>query len=305
MPARFPDTKNLLIATAITTVISLAGFALFEADLIDYGFTLFVVTPIIVGYVLGQFPGFWFSLYMSGVLGTLIFLYLLYMSELEGLFCVITLLPLILVLQFIGLFIGYYLKKELTKNKEKDNKTVRTVIIPLVVLIFAGAIEKFFAKKYADVKVETLAFYPYPPETVFDYIKSVNKVEGRDNFWFSIGLQKPLRCVLEKDSVGAQRTCYFKEGTIDEIVTDYKRGEALKMKVTRYNMPGRKWLHFEDAIYLFKPVKNGTELTRVTTYKTELKPRFYWEYIEVKAIKAEHDYVLNDLRRRLDNDLKP
>jgi len=71
------------------------------------------------------------------------------------------------------------------------------------------------------------------------------------------------------------------------------------MKITKYNMPGRKWLHFQDAVYLFKTVDNATELTRITTYKTELKPRFYWGFWEKKAIKAEHEYVLNDLKRRL------
>jgi hypothetical protein len=65
-------------------------------------------------------------------------------------------------------------------------------------------------------------------------------------------------------------------------------------------MPGRKWLHFQDAIYLFKQIGDSTELTRITTYKTELKPRFYWKFWEEKAIRAEHEYVLTDLKRRLD-----
>lgn len=81
---------------------------------------------------------------------------------------------------------------------------------------------------------------------------------GEVPFLMKIGVQKPLKCVLEKDSVGAKRICYFKEGTIDEVVTEFKRGESLKMKVTNYGMPGRKWLHFDDAIYLFKPVNGGT-----------------------------------------------
>lgn len=109
---------------------------------------------------------------------------------------------------------------------------------------------------------------------------------------------------LTVDSVGAKRVCNFKEGTIDEEVTEIKRGEILKIKITNYGMPGRKWLHFQDVIYLFKQVGSETELTRITTYRSELKPRFYWNYFETAAIQAEHNYVLADLKRRLDNDFK-
>lgn len=109
----------------------------------------------------------------------------------------------------------------------------------------------------------------------------------------------PQKCILKGDTIGADRICYFKEGTIDEKVVEYKRGKILKMEVTRYGLPGRKWLKFIEATYKFKPYKNGTVLTRITTYRTELKPRFYWAFWEKQAIEAEHEYVLNDLTRRL------
>jgi len=146
----------------------------------------------------------------------------------------------------------------------------------------------------------TRIMLPYPKGMVFDHTKSFDTLISKKPFMFSIGIQTPLKCVLEKDSVGARRTCYFKEGTIDEVVTGFQRGEVLRMKITGYNMPGRKWLHFEEAVYLFRQEGDSTELTRITTYKSELKPRFYWDFWEEQAVRAEHDYVLSDLRRRLD-----
>ena len=73
-----------------------------------------------------------------------------------------------------------------------------------------------------------------------------------------------------------------------------------KMKVTEYNLPGFKWLKFDDAVYLFTQEGNMTKLTRITTYQSQLKPRFYWEFCERQAIESQHEYVLNDLKRRLE-----
>jgi hypothetical protein len=73
------------------------------------------------------------------------------------------------------------------------------------------------------------------------------------------------------------------------------------MDVIDYNMVGRNWIGFKEAIYYFDKVgKNSCKLTRVTTYTSELTPRFYWEPLEKLGIEQEHAYVLDNLA----NDLK-
>jgi hypothetical protein len=147
--------------------------------------------------------------------------------------------------------------------------------------------------------VESKIYLPFNNEKVFDYIKSVDTLDTKKPFLMQLGLPVPQKCVLEKEAVGARRICFFEEGSIDEVVTEIKQGEILKMNVTNYRLPGRKWLKFQEAIYLFEKKETGTVLTRITTYRTELKPRFYWKFWEVRAIEAEHEYVLKDLERRL------
>jgi hypothetical protein len=87
---------------------------------------------------------------------------------------------------------------------------------------------------------------------------------------------------------------------IEEKVTAIQPGILLKMDVVSSTLPLPKWLKFNQAIYTFERKGNGTLLTRITTYRTELKPRFYWRWVEAKAIEAEHEYVLNDLKCRLE-----
>ena len=294
------DRKTFLNATILTVALSCAGFALLELNLVPYGFTLFCVMPVLIGYVIGQYPKFSITIAIAAVLGIVVFFYLLFIGGLESMFCILTLSPLIYLLLFFGMWIGSEIKKAIRKKGSQKNQA-SIYILPIVILFISSSLENFFTEKYTDVSIETKIMLPYSKELVFDYVKSFDTLQSEKPFLFKIGIQTPLKCILEKDSVGSKRTCYFKEGTIDEIVTEFKRGDALKMKITKYNMPGRKWLHFEDAIYLFKTIGDSTELTRITSYKSELKPRFYWSFWEEKAVRAEHDYVLRDLKRRLDN----
>jgi len=114
-----------------------------------------------------------------------------------------------------------------------------------------------------------------------------------------MGLPVPEKCLLEAERVGARRICYFDGGRIEEEVTEMNKPFLLKMKVTHYDLPGIKWLTFKDAIYTFHPHDQGTIITRITTYTSSLAPRFYWSLCEQSAIESEHEYVLNDLKRRL------
>jgi hypothetical protein len=79
-----------------------------------------------------------------------------------------------------------------------------------------------------------------------------------------------------------------------------EKGKVLKMDVIDYQLTGREWLGFKEAIYLFeKAGENGCKLTRITTYTSELKPRFYWEPLEKLGIEQEHDYVFENLTHDL------
>jgi hypothetical protein len=73
------------------------------------------------------------------------------------------------------------------------------------------------------------------------------------------------------------------------------------MDVIDYQLTGRKWLGFNEAIYLFDELENGqSKMTRITTYTSELYPRFYWEPLEKIGIEQEHEYVFRNLVKDLE-----
>jgi hypothetical protein len=290
---------NRLFITAIATfLLCTLGFTLFHFELVGLGYTFFIVVPLCIGYSLGIKLDGGISLVIAVMMGLTLFFFLLLTAGFEGLICVIMLLPIFIPIVLIGILMGYNLRKRSLKTEKKN--IIKISLYPLIVLLFSGGIEHFFSNKFENAKVESTIYLPYEASTVYDFIKSVDTLAGKRSLLMNLGLSVPQKCVLEKEEVGAKRTCYFENGTIEEKVTDIKRGEFIKMKVTNYDLPGFKWLKFDDAIYLFDQKGDSTKLTRITTYQSQLKPRIYWEFWERQAIEAQHEYVLNDLKRRLE-----
>jgi hypothetical protein len=290
--------NRLFIAAIATFLLCTLGFTLFHFELVGLGYTFFIVVPLCIGYSLGIKLDWGISLVIAVMIGLTLFFFLLLTAGFEGLVCVIMLLPIFIPVVLIGILIGYNLRKRSLKTDKKN--IIKISLYPLIVLLFSGGIEHFFSNKFENAKVESTIYLPYEASTVYDFIKSVDTLAGKRSLLMNLGLSVPQKCVLEKEEVGAKRTCYFENGTIEEKVTDIKRGEYIKMKVTNYNLPGFKWLKFDDAIYLFDQKGDSTKLTRITTYQSQLKPRIYWEFWERQAIEAQHEYVLNDLKRRLE-----
>lgn len=291
-----PEAKRFWGTVLLTVVLASLGFAAFHLGWLGFGYTFFILVPLAIGFILGQRPAFKVSLIFGSLVGVISFFYLLVTAQLEGFFCVLVLSPLILALMFVGIWAGYAIRKKFVKN-ERDQ--IQISAYPLLLLVLSGGIEHYFSERYDRGTVESAIVLPYATDVVYDYIKSVDTLNAEQPLLMQLGLSVPYKCVLEKEAIGARRVCYFEEGTIDEVVTDIRRGELLKMKVTRYGLPGARWIAFDDAIYTFEAVDNGTLMKRITTYQTELKPRFYWRFWEEKAIEAEHTYVLTDLEKRL------
>ena len=150
------------------------------------------------------------------------------------------------------------------------------------------------------IEVKTEKIYAYTPEQVYDAIKSVDTLIAEKPFLMKFDLPIPEKCILEKEEVGGIRTCYFSGGKIIEKITELERGKVLRMDVIDYQLTGRTWLGFKEAIYYFDKVgENQCKLTRITTYTSVLNPRFYWEPLEKLGIRQEHDYVFDNLSNDL------
>lgn len=273
------------------------GFTFLYFELVAYGWALFILLPIVLGISIGALPDRGCA-HIGLITGLVIFLVLLLIGQLEGFICVLMALGIIVPLLFLGSIIVHLFQRY---HEIKSTDKLSVLILPLVLLLFAGPVEKLFTgNDKAITEVRSEIELPYSAEEVYDAIKSVDTLVADKPFLLKLGLPLPLKCVLEKEEVGGLRTCYFEGGRIVERITELERGKILKMDVIDYKLMGMKWLGFKEAIYTFERTgEHSCKLTRITTYSSELKPRFYWEPLEKWGIRQEHEYVFNNLKKDL------
>lgn len=263
----------------------------------EYGWVMFLGFPIILGLSLGIHPNKKAMSY-GAILALAFFLFFIIIAGIEGIVCVIFLLPLILIPLFLGLIIVHLIERFGEIRKEVK---VRMAWSPLLIFILAVPLEKAVVMDRRAIEtVTTEIILPYSAIEVFDAIKSVDTLYGAKPFLMRLDLPVPNKCILEEEEVGALRICYFEGGRIVEEVTAFEPGELLQMDVVDYELTGRKWLGFKEAIYEFDSMApNKTKMTRITTYTSELYPRVYWRPLENIGVSQEHDYVFQNLKRIL------
>jgi len=302
--------RSFRLSIVLTFIFLGTGIAFLFLGLADYSWILFVLLPVVLGISIGGLPNKKWA-YYGAIMAAVIFLILLLIGQLSGFICILMALPLLIPLIFLGSIITH-LAKRYSEIKSTDSLSV--LLLPLLLFLIAAPTERFFKEEKKQViKVTTEQVYNYSPGQVYDAIKSVDTLIADKPFLMKFDLPVPTKCVLEKEAVGGIRTCYFKGGnlsggdfgggTITEKITELTKGKVLRMDVTDYNLIGRKWLGFKEAVYYFDSVAvNKCKLTRVTTYTSELTPRMYWEPLEKMGIRQEHEYVFanltNDLRKK-------
>lgn len=292
----FPN-RSFKIAIGLTLFYLGLGFAFLHFGLADYGWVFFILLPISLGIAIGAIPLRDWA-YMGLATGIIIFIILLLVGGLEGMVCVLMALPIIIPLILLGVWINKYLIK---KGFIKPDNNQNALLLPLLIVLFGAPFERYFyPDKVEIVEVKTERIYPFSCAQVYDAIKSVDTLVAEKSFLMRLDLPVPNKCILEKEAVGGLRTCYFSGGTITEKITELEKAKILRMDVIDYQLTGRKWLGFKEAIYYFDAVgKDSCKLTRVTSYSSVLKPRMYWEPLEKMGIEQEHAYVLESLNNDL------
>lgn len=292
--------KEFILSIIISSTFLSLGFFLLHKELIEYGLSFFVFLPFVLGYLLGgatiksiSLWGLFFSI--------AIFFMLLFAGALEGMVCLLMAMPLVIGAVALGAFVKY-LRRRNRPTEDKEN-LLKSSILPFCLFLAFGFVESALTKNdQTVVEVKSEIILPYSALAVYDAIKSVDTLDAEKPFLMKLDLPVPQKCILEKEEVGGLRTCYFEGGQIVERITELEKGKILKMDVIDYQLTGRKWLGFKEAIYLFDDLGNDqSRMTRITTYTSALYPRFYWRPLERIGIEQEHDYVFRNLEKDLKN----
>lgn len=288
--------KSLLISFISSLSFLLFGFALLHYDAAEYGWVIFFLLPFCAGLLTG-----FVSLHRLGwaglALACLIFFLLLLIGQLEGFICVLMSLPLIVPIILLGRWISILIARSI----KKESQRMSISLAPLFLFLLGWYTEQNSPEQPEAIEeVSTHISLPVSSLQAYHAIKSVDTLDAELPLLMKIDLPIPQKCILEEEVVGGLRTCYFEGGTITERITRLEPGKVLAMDVIDYQLTGRKWLGFKEAIYLFDSLgPNQCQVTRITTYSSRLYPRFYWQPLEEIGIQQEHEFVLANLKKDL------
>ncbi len=293
--------KELIFSIIISSLFLWIGFFLLHTGMIVYGVSFFIILPFVLGYIFGNY-GNRNDKIRGLVIAICLFLLILFIVELEGLICILMSLPLIIICIYLGILTNIA-KNKIKKEKDEQEDLLKKSIFPFCLFLFLGITEGVANKQIKDVnEVRTEIILEYSSEEVYETIKSVDTLDAPKPFLMRLDLPVPLKCLLEEEKVGGIRRCFFEKGDIVERVTKLEKAKILQMDVIEYNLTGRTWLGFKEAIYTFEDLGDSAcKMTRITTYTSELHPRFYWEPLEQLGISQEHEYVFRNLVKDLKN----
>lgn len=292
------NDKSFKLSILLTLIFIGTGINFLLWGYVEFSWVLFCLLPVVLGISIGALPNKKWAIY-GGLLTLVIFLALLVIGEVEGFICVLMSLPIIIPFIFLGSITIHLIRRY---KEIKSTERMSILLIPLIPFLIIAPIEKFLtSESRAITEVKTEMIFPFTPLEVYDAIKSVDTLIAEKTFLMKLDLPIPTKCILEKEEVGGLRVCYFSGGTITERITELEKGKIMRMDVIDYQLTGREWLGFKEAIYIFENVGiDSCKLTRITTYTSKLSPRFYWEPLEKIGISQEHDFVFENLS----NDLK-
>jgi len=287
-------TKLSKFSWLTTGIVLIGGFLLVYFGIADYGTTFFIIFPMAVGFAIGTHDRKSQSVF-SVIFGVMFFFGLLLIGRMEGAICVLMALPLFLLM----VYIGYKVQQKTIKEEPNESQKLMVSIAPILLLLLINPIEQILIPKPKIVSITNSIILNYSPKLVFDEVKQMDKLDADKPMGLILGLPSPYKCELEADTIGAKRTCLFKNGSIVAEITKFEKGEVLEMDVISYSLTGRDWFEFVDAKYLFEEINGKTKITRTSSYKSILSPRIYWQPLEKWGIEQEHKFVLNSLKKNL------
>lgn len=293
----FAGTALIVVAVAVSAVTMGA-----------YGWGLFVATPFLVGLITGflanrghvrSMAETFGAVTAAGALGTLALL----MLALEGLMCVILILPLAIGLAAIGGFIGRAAAKRLVDPRQPFYSVA---LLPLIFLFDAAMPPELPIATRAAITIDA------PPETVWVSLTADRPVREKPGLVGFAGLAYPVAGRIAGTGVGARRQGQFSTGIADERLTIWQPGRALAFRVVRQPpameemSPYRKlqtphlvgYFDTGETHFDLIPLPGGrTRLTVSAGHVLRIDPVLYWGPIARWAIGQNVGRVLSDVRR--------
>jgi hypothetical protein len=285
------------------------GAALLKSG--TYGFTIFVVAPVIIGALASWVVRPSTAKHAAGVgtLATLLATCSLLALGLEGLFCVLMALPLALPLGALGGWLAY----RISSSRVATSAVAMVLLLPSASLIWDLTATPLLFEVRSAIEIAA------PPEQVWKHVVTVSELPEPTEWFFRTGLAYPKRARIVGSGIGAVRYCDFSTGSFVEPIEVWDEPRLLRFAVTANPAPMHEWSPYAQVLpkhlhgyfiskggqFRLTPLANHHTLLEGTSwYQHGLWPAEYWRWWSDAIIHRIHSRVLSHIRTLAEGDIE-
>ena len=230
--ARRSLTASVFMAGALGAVIGLGAIGLSVGVMRSYGAALMLGAPVISGFATSMFfvrlqpEGKMFGAMLATMVSFLLSFGVTIVFAIEGLGCLIMVVPLVVPVAFLGSALGYAIARSLPAA------TSRAATAPLVVLpLLFGAETASPLPEASSEPVISEIVIDAPPDLVWKRVVAFPPLDSPDEFMFRHGIAAPMSATIDGEGPGAIRRCNFTTGTFVEPIEVWSPGRELTFSV--------------------------------------------------------------------------
>jgi len=293
-------------------LVALVGFGISLIETGTYGWTLFVLLPILLGALVcrsfePQSDG---QAALRGALTGMVALSLFFLLGAEGAICILMTAPIALPLGALG---GWLFYKGRSIKQSSGS-------ITMLILLPAASLTWDIKAPPPVFQVRTSIEIAAPPEQVWKYVVAFPQLPEPQEWYFKAGVGYPSQTRIEGSGPGAARYCDFSTGSFVEKVEVWDEPRLLRFQVTGSAPPMREWSPYgeivtkhlhgyfvsrEGQFQLTRLPNNHTLVDGTSWYQHGLWPAEYWRWWSDAIIHRIHMRVLTHIKTLAEADAPP
>ena len=224
---------SAMLAASGASVFALAISALSGSVFRTYGWTLFVLLPVAMGFlavlIFGQDrPVELREVILVSLLTLAVSAVGLLFLGIEGLICLAMALPLAAPLVVVGGLLG----RALLRRPRTASHATLTMLVVAGLIPGAGNYERNHPRPAPVFAVTTAIDIAAPSETVWRATIAPSQLAAPDEWIFRLGIAYPRAAHIDGSGLGATRYCNFSTGDLVEPVLTWDEPRLLRFAVT-------------------------------------------------------------------------
>lgn len=233
-----------------------------------------------------------------------LFLLAMFITLLEGLICIVLVVPVFLIASILGGLVG-----GLIHNHDRVDRSTLPVLALLPLL--AGPVESLLPEQRSTQTVSNTIHIDAPPTSVFDQLADVRDIKPNElgfSFVHLIGLPKPLEAQMNN---GVRTSRWEKHVWFQEVITESSRPYALRYRfvVPKGAIPrealdehveinGEYFELIDGGYTLHATPDGGTDLSLTTTFVNKSRLQTYGNLWGKLVLKDFHRSILGLMKSR-------